>query len=312
MTRVVTFTPNPAIDISTSIDKIVPTRKLRCAAAQRDPGGGGINVARVISRLGGDVTALYPIGGATGQLLHRLIDQEGIHTITVAVKEETREDFTVHEEMSGAQYRFVLPGPCFSDYEWQSCLDALAAIEGGAGFVVASGSLPRGVPDDFYARSARQATNSGAKFVLDSSGPPLAAAMNEGVYLVKPSRGELGGLVGEALQNEVQYVSAARSLVKAGKAEIVALTLGHEGALLVTRDGALRAPPLAVKVVSTVGAGDSFLGAMVWSLARGDEIRDAFRYGVAAGSAALLSPGTQLCSVADVHELYGRVVIEVV
>jgi 6-phosphofructokinase 2 len=312
MTRVVTFTPNPAIDVSTSVERIAPTRKLRCGAARRDPGGGGVNVARVINRLGGDVTALYPIGGATGGLLHRLIDQEGIRSMTVAVKEETREDFTVREETSGAQYRFVMPGPRFSEHEWQSCLDALAAIEGGAGIVVASGSLPVGVPDDFYARTARQVTNSGAKFILDTSGPPLAAALEEGVYLIKPSRGELCGLVGDALQGEVQCVAAARSLIKAGKTEIVALTLGHQGALLVTRDGALRAPPLAVKVVSAVGAGDSFLGALVWSLARGDEIRDAFRYGAAAGSAALLHPGTQLCSVADVHELYRRVIIEVV
>lgn len=312
MTRVVTFTPNPAIDVSTSIAKVVPTRKLRCSAARRDPGGGGINAARVIARLGGDVTALYPIGGATGRLLHQLTDREGIHSVTVEVEEETREDFTVREETSGAQYRFVMPGPRFSEYEWQGCLDAFAAIEEGAGIVVASGSLPAGVPDDFYARTARHAANSGAKFVLDSSGPPLASAMNEDVYLIKPSRGELGWLAGEALRDEVQCLNAARSLVKAGKTEIVALTLGNQGALLVTRDGALRAPPLAVKAVSAIGAGDSFLGAMVWSLARGDGIRDAFRYGVAAGSAALLGPGTQLCRAPDVHELYGKVVIEVV
>jgi 6-phosphofructokinase 2 len=312
MRRVITFTPNPAIDVSTSVDKIVPTRKLRCAAAQRDPGGGGINVARVIARLGGDVTALYPIGGVTGRLLHRLVDEEGIGSVTVAVNEETREDFTVREETSGAQYRFVMPGPPFSEDEWQSCLEALAAIEGSKGIVVASGSLPPGVPDDFYARAARLAAGSEAKFVLDSSGAPLAAAMKEGVYIVKPSRGELSGLVGDTLLGEPQCVRAASRLIKAGMTEIVALTLGEQGALLVTRDGALRAPPLPVKVVSTVGAGDSFLGALVWSLARGDDINDAFRYSVAAGSAALLHPGTQLCRAADVHALYNEVVIEVV
>lgn len=312
MTRVITFTPNPAIDVWMSVTKIVPTRKLRCTAAQRDPGGGGINVARVIARLGGDVTALYATGGVTGQLLRRLVDAEGVASITVAVKEETREDFTLREEISGAQYRIVTPGPRFSECEWQGCLDRLDALTGSDGIVVASGSLPVGVPDDFYARAARIAARTGAKFVLDSSGAPLAAALKEHVYIVKPSRGELSGLAGDALPDEPQCVRAASRLVKAKMTEAVAVTLGDKGALLVTRDGALRAQPLPVKVVSTVGAGDSFLGAMVWSLARGDDIRIAFRYGVAAGSAALLHPGTQLCSAADVHTLFDEVVLEAV
>ncbi len=312
MTRVITFTPNPAIDVWMSVAKIVPTRKLRCTTAQRDPGGGGINVARVIARLGGNVTALYPIGGVTGRLLHRLVDEEGVASITVAVKEETREDFNLHEEISGAQYRIVMPGPRFSESEWHACLDGLAAIEGNDGIVVASGSLPAGVPDDFYARAARIAACAGAKFILDTSGAPLAAALKEHIYIVKPSRGELSGLVGDASLDEPQCVRAASRLVEAGMTEVVAVTLGDRGALLVTRDGALRAPPLRVKVVGTVGAGDSFLGAMVWSLARGDDIRIAFRYGVAAGSAALLHPGTQLCSAADVHALFGEVVLEAV
>lgn len=312
MTHVVTFTPNPAIDVWTSVEKIVPARKLRSSMAQRDPGGGGINVARVVARLGGDVTALYAMGGVTGRLLYRLVEAEGIASLTVEVEEETREDFTILEESSGAQYRIVMPGPRFSENEWQTCLDALAAIEGSDALVVASGSLPAGVPDDFYARAARLAVRSGARFVLDSSGMPLAAALKEHIHIIKPSRGELSGLVGDRLLTDSQCALAASRLVKAAMTDIVALTLGDHGALLVTRDGVLRAPPLSVKVVSTVGAGDSFLGAIVWSLARGDDIVDAFRYGVAAGSAALLHPGTQLCRAADVHALYGEVVIEAV
>lgn len=310
MHRIVTFTPNPAIDVSTSVEKVEPFRKLRCAPAMRDPGGGGINVARVINRLVGDVIALYPVGGATGRLLHRLVDEEGLRSITVAVAEETREDFTVREEASGVQYRFVMPGPRLGEAEWQACLEALASIEEGARIVVASGSLPAGVPDDFYARAARQAAKLGAKFILDSSGPPLAAAMTEPVFLIKPNLGELCRFIGGPLSTEEKCISAARRFITAGHTEIVALTLGHQGALLVTRDEALRAPPLAVKVVSAVGAGDSFLGAMVWSLARGAALEEAFRYGVAAGTAALLTPGTELCRAADVHELYRKVIVE--
>lgn len=310
MFRVVTLTPNPAIDVSTSVARIEPTRKLRCAPARRDPGGGGINVARVIDRLAGDVTAVFPVGGAAGALLGRLVDQEGLRSTTVAVRQETREGFTVLEDGSGAQYRFVMPGPHLDAGEWQKCLDALAAVTAGAGCVVASGSLPTGVPDDFFARAARIAAALGARFILDSSGAPLAAAMSEAVYLVKPNLGELSRLVGAALPDDEACVAAARSLVTAGKTEIVALTLGHRGALLVTADAAFRAPPIPVNVVSAVGAGDSFLGAMVWSLARGDSLLDAFKYGVAAGSAAVLTPGTELCRRESVHAIYAKVVVE--
>jgi 6-phosphofructokinase 2 len=310
MTGVVTLTPNPAIDISTSVGKLEPTRKLRCAVARRDPGGGGINVARVIDRLGGDVTAVYPIGGATGRLLRRLVDREGIRSVTVEVREETREDFTVLEGASGAQYRFVLPGPNLDAGEWQGCLYAMAAIGKGAGYFVASGSLPLGAPDDFYARAARAAREVGARFVLDTSGAAFAAALGESVYLVKPNLGELSRLVGTALGDDASCALAAKSLIAAGRTEIVALTLGHRGALLVTSDTAYRAAPLPLKVVSAVGAGDSFLGAMVWSLARGDAILDAFKYGVAAGSAAVLAPGTELCHREAVLALFAEVRIE--
>jgi 6-phosphofructokinase 2 len=312
MSRVVTLTPNPAIDVSTSVDRIVATRKLRCTEARRDPGGGGINVARVIRRLGGDVTALFPVGGTTGRLLHRLVEEEGITNVTVEVMEETREDFTVLETASAQQFRFVLPGPRLNEAEWQGCLDALAAIDVDAEFIVASGSLPISVPDDFYARTARRAKKLGAKLVLDASGRALAAALDEGIHLVKPNLGELRTLVGGPLDDEAQYLQASRALIAAGKTEIVALTLGHRGALLVTRELALRAPPLAIPVAGSVGAGDSFLGGLVFSLARGDGLPEAFRHAVAAGSAALLNPGTRLCSATEVQELYGAVIIEAV
>ena len=119
--NIVTVTPNPAIDIATSVPMVTPLQKLRCTAARRDPGGGGINVARVVQRLGGDVIAIYPVGGSTGQLLRRLVDRENIRSIVIEVSEETREDFTVTEERSGQQYRFVLPGAPLSKSEWNAC-----------------------------------------------------------------------------------------------------------------------------------------------------------------------------------------------
>jgi 6-phosphofructokinase 2 len=307
METIITLTPNPAIDICTGTAEIVPSRKLRCSAARRDPGGGGINVARVVRRLGSQVTAIYPAGGAGGSLLTTLLDREGVRSLPIRVAGETREDFAVMEESTGNQYRFVLPGASLSEPEWLACLDLLDRLDGWPPFLVASGSLPPDVPDDFYGRAARVGKRHGAKVVVDTSGRPLAAALQEGVYLVKPSLRELKELTNCALADDVQQVKACRHLIATRGAEIVALSLGAQGALLVTAGMAYSAQPPPIQPMSAVGAGDSFVGGMVWSLARGNSVVEAFRYGVAAGSAAVLNAGTELCHAADV----ARLVVEV-
>jgi 6-phosphofructokinase 2 len=313
MAAVITLTINPAIDVSTSVERVVPIHKLRCTAARRDPGGGGINVARVMKRLGADVTAMYAMGGTIGQLLRHLLEQEGIPGIPVPIAEETREDFTLLEQASGQQFRFVLPGPRLSEREWQAFLDAFASQASHAPrprFVIASGSLPPGVPSDFYGRIAGMTKQAGAKFIVDASGPSLKAALDAGVHIVKPSLRELKELLAAPLDSERARIAACRSLIAHERAEMVALTLGDQGALLVARDRVLRAEAVPIKPVSVVGAGDSFLGAMIWSLACGHAIEDAFRYGMAAGSAALLMPGTELCRREDVERLAGDVLVQ--
>jgi 6-phosphofructokinase 2 len=301
---------NPAVDVSTSAERVVSEHKLRCSRPLRDPGGGGINVARVATRLGGDVKALYPRGGETGALLRRLIDAEGIASLAVHVAGETREDITVYEEESGEQFRFVFPGPELSQDEWRECLAAICSLRGRPAYFVASGSLPPGVPEDFYARAASAAKACGARVIVDTSGPALGAALEEGVYLIKPNLRELRQLTGDTLDDQEARITAARRLVEAGRTEIVALSLGHDGALFVTADAAWGARALDVKVVSAVGAGDSFVGGLTWSLAAGHGLEEAFRYALAAGSAALLTPGTELSLADDIHRLYPEVALE--
>lgn len=310
MIGVATITPNPAVDVSTSVERIVPTSKLRCTAARHDPGGGGINVARVIKRLGGNPIAIYPRGGATGHVLSQLVAREQIESRVCKIAEETRQDFAVDETGTGQQYRFVLPGPALDESEWRSCLECLDTLESRPGFVVASGSLPPGVPADFYARVGKISEGRNAKFVLDTSGPALVTALAQGVYLCKPNLHELSELVGARLDDEASWIRASRGLVEQGRAEIVALSLGHRGALLATRELTLRAQPLPIVPVSSVGAGDSFLGGMIFGLAAGFELEQAFRYAVAAGSSALLNPGTDLCHAADAVRLAARVVVQ--
>ena len=309
MPDIVTLTINPAIDIFVSVDHVEPTLKLRCSAPKRDPGGGGINVARVAHRLGSNVVAIYPVGGAIGKLLQRLVEREGIDSIVTPSHVETRENFTAFETDSGNQFRFVLPGSALHRAEWEACLERLAHLPSAPKFVVASGSEPPGVPDDFFARVVREAKRLGARAVVDTSGPALVAALDEGVTLFKPNLDELGRLVGRTLAGDAACVAACRDLIVSGRTEAVALTLGDKGALLVTAKRAWKARPLDIDVLSTVGAGDSFLGGMVAALAAGKPIEEAFRTGVAAGSAAVMSPGTELCSEEDVKRLLPKVEI---
>lgn len=297
------LTMNPSVDVSTHTDRVVPADKLRCGPAQRDAGGGGLNVARVVHRLGGRGSALFPAGGAAGQWLTQHLEQAGLFAHALPIAQDTRENFTVQAQDTGAEYRFVLPGPTLTEDEWQANLDAVDQWSSELSFVVASGSLPPGVPADFYARLARAARQRGVRLVLDSSGPALAAALQAGVFLVKPNLRELRELTGLPLATAAEWRAAAQALVDHGQADVVALTLGDRGALLLSRDGAWQAEALPVEVASSVGAGDSFVGALVWSLQQGDPLPQAFSWAMAAGSAALLTPGTGLCQPQDVRRL---------
>lgn len=308
--RVLCLTMNPSVDLATETERVVPTHKLRCGDTLHDAGGGGINVARVITRLGGTCTALCPTGGSAGHWLEKRMRDEGLHSVFLPIADETRVSFTVHEHSTGAEFRFVMPGPHLTEPEWQACLSQLEQMPEFPDLLVASGSLPPGVPVDFYARLARLCRERGARMVLDTSGPALAAALAEGVYLFKPNLRELAELSGETLETPEHWLGAARQLIQRGMTEVVALTLGHLGALLVTRDASWRAPPLDIPVASAVGAGDSFVGGMVLALQQHRRLQDAFALGVAAGSATLLSIGTGLCSREDVQRLLPQVQLQ--
>lgn len=307
MIDVLTVTLNPALDLSTSAPQVLPTHKIRCETLQRHPGGGGVNVARVIHRMGGQCSALYPAGGASGAVFQKLLDEEGVSSICVPIAGETRESFSVKDISNGNEFRFVLPGPELKASDWAVCLDSIAQLDYLPQFVVASGSLPPGVPDDFYARLSRLLKIKNVKLVLDSSGAALSLALDEGVYLCKPSLRELSELCGKELSTQADWHHAGQELIKQGRAQVLVLSLGEGGACLFSHDESFFAPALPVKVVSAIGAGDSFVGAMVWALSKGHDLPDAFKFGVAGATAALLSTGTGLCQSEDVRRLYQRV-----
>ncbi len=299
---IATLTLNPALDVATETERVVPTRKLRCGASRYDPGGGGINVARVVRTLGGEAAAIYPAGGPSGELLTRLLGESGVSQHPVPIDGLTRESLTVNETSSGDQYRFVLPGPPLSEDAQRRCLDEVSRLDPRPGYLVASGSLPPGVPDDFYARLAQHAKEAGIKLVLDTSGEALRQA--KGAYLIKPNRNELSHLAGRTLSGESEIRDAARRLREEGRAEVVVVSLGRDGALLESAEASAHFPALDVPVRSAVGAGDTMVGAIVHALARGWELVEAVRLGMAASAATLICPGTGLCRREDAERLY--------
>ncbi|GAY13509.1 1-phosphofructokinase family hexose kinase [Mycobacterium sp. shizuoka-1] len=301
--RIVTLTMNPALDITTSTDRVHSTDKLRCSAARYDPGGGGINVAHVAEVLGAPATAIYPAGGSAGDMITRLLTAEAVSVHPIRIGGSTRESITVNELSTGKQFRFVLPGPELTLAEQTECLLQLRRAAASAAIVVASGSLPPGVPADFYQQVANVCQEIGALFLLDTSGGGLQH-VTSGVFLLKPSVRELRECVGRDLATEAEQLGAARELIGRGCAHHIVVSLGAQGALLVTADGAYRFAAVPVPPGSGVGAGDAMVAGIAVGLTRGWPLVKAVRLGVAAGAAKLLTPGTAPCTREDTERLF--------
>ncbi|MFO7687263.1 MAG: 1-phosphofructokinase family hexose kinase [Desulfobacterales bacterium] len=304
MKRIIAFTMNPAIDKSSSVENVIAERKLYCKPPRFEPGGGGVNVSRAIKKLGGESRLIYPAGGYTGNRLKDLLEEEGISHRPVPIEGTTRESLVVLEESTGQQFRFGMPGPVLQNEEWERCLHELSVIRPQPDYLVASGSLPPGVPSDFYARVARIGKDQGARVIIDTSGGALSQALQEGVYLIKPNYREFRDLVGQDMKEESQIEAEAVKMAKSGRCEILIISLGAAGALLVTKDVTEHIRPPTIPIVSKVGAGDSMVAGTVLSLARGKTQRNSVLFGIAAGAAAVMTPGTELCRREDAERLF--------
>ncbi len=304
MSYVVTLTMNPAIDESSEVDHVVAERKLRCIQPRYEPGGGGINVSRALARLGEESLAIYPAGGLAADLLRGLLTREGLSLLPLPIAGQTRINLNVFERTSGHQYRFVFPGPTLSESEWSPCLQTLRDMDPPPRYVVGSGSLPPGVPEDFWARVAAYCRRSGARLVLDASGEPLRAALAEGIYLLKPSLREFSELVGTALSDELRLREQARDFVRRTDCQSLVVSLGAAGALWATSSDEGKVSSPAVLAAGSVGAGDSLLAGVLFFLVRGHPLGEAVRFGVAVASAAVLNPGTELFRAEDAWRLY--------
>jgi len=299
------LTMNPAVDLFGVTDELVDDGKSRCQAPSRQAGGGGLNVARNLRRLGVGVLAVFPAGGLNGRQLERMLEEEGLPFQSINTENETRQNLAITEQRSGRLIHFVFPGAPLQAEEWQQCLDAIDAVQPAPQYLVLSGSLPAGVPDDFYARATRGARARGVRVVLDTSGTALAAPMQEGVFLAKLNRREFGDLGYDGPDDYGSVLAAMAERVEAQQAEALIVTLDADGALLASRDGLrLHLRPPKTRVISHVGAGDSFVTVLVYQLQRGLPLREAFQYGVAAAAAKVSIAGNQLPGLEVVEKIY--------
>jgi len=301
MSAIFTVTFNPCIDVYTSVPTLKPQSKLRCSVPRMNPGGGGINVARAITKLGGFATCLYPAGGSTGKQLTRMLNEEGVTSVVIDISGETRENLIVTDESTGLQYQLNMPGPKLDEKTVDDML-AIIDMQEDLSYLVVSGSMAPGMPDDIFSRLAAIAGKKKIKIIADTSGDALKKALQCGVWLIKPSIHELIA-VAEKNGEERLIKDLAKAFIDKHSCEVVVISLGAAGAMLVTKDGARQISAPAVQTKGTVGAGDSMVAGIVLALQAGKELGEAVSYGCICGAAATLHPGTSLCSREDVELL---------
>ena len=304
MKKIITLTVNPALDKRTTVKGIVPNNKLRCAAPFFDAGGGGINVSRAIKKLGGNTLCIHLSGGHTGNILHSILYNEKVEQLRISMRDWTRENFSVTDTQNHQQYRFTMPGATVEKFEWEYVLENLKNTLGEGDFLVASGSLPLGIPVDFYNMVAFICNEKKAKLILDTSGDPLIKAAESKVFMLKPNLSELSMLCGVASVSVLELEDLAKTFLDKNTCEVLVVSLGAKGAVLVTKGLTVHVPAPTVHQKSTIGAGDSMVGGMVLCLAQGKSLEEMVGYGVACGSAATMNPGTELCKKEDADRLY--------
>jgi 6-phosphofructokinase 2 len=305
--KIVTVTINPALDISTSVKQVVPEKKLRCSKPDYDPGGGGLNVSRAIKKLGGNSLAVFTSGGAAGSMLEELLEKEKINALPIEIKENTRESFTVSEESGDQQFRFVLPGPEVNEKEWKQFLEGLKDLDEKPGYIIGSGSLSPGVPEDFFAKIASYGKDLGAKVIIDTSGEALKHAIEENVFLIKPNMNEVRYITNKEIKDESDLEESLNKVIEKGKVENIVVSLGSGGAMIINKNGCKHYRAPAVPIKSKVGAGDSTVAGMVLAFSRGMDIYDSVKFGIAAGSSAVMTPGTELCRKDDTERLFEKI-----
>lgn len=312
MRDILTVTLNPALDLATSVTHVQANVKLRCSPPDLDPGGGGLNVSRAIHLLGGHSRSFVALGGDTGQALLKLLHEFGLDPVIHEAPGETRQSLAVTDLSNHDQFRFMLPGPDWSRGDLDAARAAIKAAAPKDGYLVLSGSGPSGAAPDLYARICGDFADTDVKLVLDTSGPTLAhlaAGQEKPPLVLRMDSHEAEELARRPLPSRKDSALFAHTLVGRGAADVVIVARDADGSVLATEGRLIHVAAAKVDVVSKVGAGDSFIGALVLALAHEQSLDTAMANGACAASAAVMSPGTQLCSKANFDRLLPECVV---
>ena len=306
---IITVTLNPTIDITYIVGQLIYDDSNRAMKVLKDPGGKGIDVSRVISRLGGNSKAFVLLGGYTGIEIKDRLKKLGLDIEVINIQGETRTNVIIEDAYTHEQLRVNAKGPTISEDERDWFIKKILSLRPQEGYLVLSGSVPEGFNKDIYRLIIKEFNKKGYKSIIDSDGESLIEAINSKPFMIKPNTYELERLLNKKINKLSDYLDGAKEILNRG-VEVVIVSMGSKGAILGSKEGFYRAVPPKVSVQSTVGAGDSLVGAFVYKSSAGSDILDAFKWGIAAGTATALTPGTSLCNEIDVKNIYNRIKIK--
>ncbi len=306
---IVTLTLNPAVDKTITVPNLAVGQVHRVHQSDLDPAGKGINVSRMVDRLGWPTIAFGFLAGEMGLIVAKALEGEGVQSHFVRVSGQTRLNVTIFDQTTGRGTSFYEEGPRVDGEALRRLEEEVRPWLLACQVLVLAGSVPPGAPSDIYAHYIRLARSAGVKPILDTDREPLRLGVQAGPYLIKPNRAEAERLLGRPLPDLPSVVQAARELVAAG-VEVVVISMGAEGAICARDDRVWHAIPPRVQRRSTVGSGDSMVAGLAVSIARGQDIVEGLRLGTAAGAATAMVPGTALGRNEDIATILPQVRIE--
>lgn len=291
---ITTVTPNPALDKTLWINNLGRGECNRVIASRQDPGGKGINIARILKGLNQDVLALGFFGGTIGRGLNESLQNQDISIDPVWINGETRTNIKIIEANQAIVTEINEPGPPVALAQQDELAIKVRIAAQNSSFIVFAGSLPEGCEVDYYVKLITETQNQGCKAVLDTSGPALKASLGASPYLIKPNHLELAELYQTEIGTVQEAVKAAQDLRQIHDIAFVVVSLGSQGAVCISDAGAYYAKPPQVKTANTVGAGDSMVAGLVYGLSCGHSAAEALRFGAAAATLAVMDAATSV------------------
>ena len=299
---ILTVTLNPSVDRAIYVDELKLGDTNRVERSETDAGGKGINLSRVADELGAQTLATGFLGGGPGAFVMSVLKREGVPCDFVPIEGDTRINFSVEDEAKNPPTTFNERGPNIHQREWEALLEKCRHHSAKTKWACVGGSVPPGLGADVYKTLLLLFKERNCRTLLDADGEPLRIGLEAHPDLVKPNSKEAERLLGWPIKSDEDAIRAAREMRALG-AETVILSRGEDGAVLVSNSGTWIGRSPKVEVCSTIGSGDSMLGAFLWALEEGMTEDEAFRWGLAAGAATAMTNGSEIARKPVIEKL---------